>query len=388
MNTIFEQNSTLPAERRREIMYLAASLISAAVMLYLYGRIDYRRAIYSLWDLHEYRAIGIAAPAIDTLVPRPFIYRMLGPFIAGVIPLDIDTAFLLLNYLCSLTLVVLMFRFIRHIGFDPRLAAAATALYIFNKHFFGFTSWNYFHTNDVLMNIFIIWMFWSMLEKRWLAFALAMMLASVTRETFLIMMPTAFIFLRERREPGIEYARASLAMLPGAAIFILFRGLVLADSGPTLISAFILYSEKVTRAYGLYYLLVNPFVPLTMLPLIFAGTTVRFFRGRKYLLVYFVMVFLAALFGSNNERLLNPAFIVFYPLIAFIMRERIARNRFLFWAILAGGFLSSLHYIVARYPLPGRGWAILFSGGSAVALTIILAVYETARRYRRSLTKG
>lgn len=386
MNTIFEQNSALPPERRREIIYLAATLIIAAVMLYLYGRIDYTRAIYSLWDLHEYRAIGIAAPAIDPFVPRPFIYRMLGPFIAGVIPLDIDIAFLLLNDLCSLILVVLMFRFIRHIGFDPRLAAAATLLYIFNKHFFGFTSWNYFHTNDVLMNIFIIWMFWSMLERRWLTFALAMALASVTRETFLIMIPTVLVYLRERREPEGEYARAALAMLPGIALFVVFRGLVRADSGPTLISAFILYSEKVTRAYGLYYLIVNPFVPLTMLPLIFAGVTVRFFRGRKYLLVYFVLVFFAALFGSNNERLLNPAFIVFYPLIAFILRERIARSRFLFWAILAGGFLSSLHYIVARYTLPGRGWAILLSGGSAVALTIILAAYELYRRRRSMLT--
>ena len=387
MNTIFEQNSTLPAERRREILLLAATLITAAVMLYLYGRIDYTRELFSVWDLNKYRAIGIAAPSIDPLVPRPFIYRALGPFIAGIMPFDIDTSFCILNGACSLALVALLFRFIRHIGFGPRLAAAATILYIFNKHFFGFTSWNYFHTNDVLMNIFIIWMFWSMLERRWLAFALAMALASVTRETFLVMIPTVFVYLRERREPGGEYARASLAMLPGIALFVVFRVFVHAEGGPTLIGAFMLYSEKVTRAYGLYYLLVNPFVPLTTLPLIFAGTTVRFFRGRKYLLVYFVLVFFAALFGSNNERLLNPAFIVFYPLIAFIFRERIARSRFLFWAVMTGGFLSSLHYLVARYPLPGRGWTILLSGGSAVALTIILTAYELYRR-RRSMPTG
>jgi hypothetical protein len=148
-----------------------------------------------------------------------------------------------------------------------------------------------------------------------------------------------------------------------------------------------LYSDKVTRAYGLYYLFVNPFVPLTTLPVIFAAATARFFRGRKYLLVYFVLVFFAALFGSNNERLLNPAFIVFFPLIAFILRERIARNRFLFWAVMTGGFLSSLHYLVARYPLPSRGWAILASGGSVVSLTIILTAYKLYRR-RRSMPTG
>jgi hypothetical protein len=374
MNTIFEQNDTPLAERRREIVLLAAAMLTAAAMLYLYGRIDYTR------DLHKYRAIGIASPSIDPLVPRPFIYRALGPFIAGVMPFDIDTSFYILNSVCSLALAFLMFRFIRHIGFGPPLAAAATTLYIFNKHFFGFTSWNYFHTNDVLMNIFIIWMFWSMLERRWLAFALAMALASVTRETFLIMIPTVFVYLRECRERGTVYARASLAMLPGIALFVIFRGLVHAEGGPTLIGAFLLYSEKVTRAYGIYYLFVNPFVPLTVLPLVFASETARFFRGRKYLLVYFALVFFAALFGTNNERLLNPAFIVFYALIAFIMRERIVRSRFLLWVVMTGGFLSSLHYLVARYPLPSRGWTILFSGGSAAAITIILAAYKATRR--------
>lgn len=387
MNTIFEQNSAPPAERRREILFLVATLIIAALMLYLYGRIDHTRELFSVWDLHKYRAIGIAAPTVDPLVPRPFLYRALGPFVAGGIPLGIDTSFYLLNTLCSIALVVLLFRFIRYVGFEPPLAAAATVLYVFNKHFFGFTSWNYFHTNDVLMNIFIIWMFWSMLERRWLSFAIAMALASVTRETFLVMIPTIFVYLRERGETGREYARAALAIVPGMALFLLFRGIVEARSGPTLIGAFLLYSEKVTRWYGLYYMFINPFVPLTMLPVIFFGETARFFRGRKYLLVYLALVFLAALFGSNNERLLNPAFIIFYPLIALIMREHIERNRILFWAVLTGGFLSSLHYLVARYPLPSRNWTILTSGGSAIAITMILAAYELHRR-RMSAAAG
>jgi hypothetical protein len=380
MKTIIEQNGAPTAERRQEIFFLGVTIFIAAAMLYLYGRIDYTRELFSVWDLHNYRAMGAAAPAIDPLVPRPFIYRMLGPFIAGAIPFDIDTSFYLLNIFCSLVLVSLLFLFTRRIGFEPQLAAAAAALYIFNKHFFGFTSWNYFHVNDVLMNIFIIWMFWSMLERRWLSFALATALASLTRETFLIMIPTAFVYLWEQKGTRAEYARASAAMLPGTALFILFRWMIPAGSGPTLIGAFLLYSEKVTRWYGIYYMFVNPFVPLTMAPLIFLDETIRFFRGRIYLLVFFGLVFFAALFGSNNERLLNPSFIVFYPLVAYIMRETFWRNRPLALAVIAGGFLSSLHYLVARHPLPSRNWTILLSGGTAVLLTLILAAYELRRR--------
>jgi hypothetical protein len=386
MNTIFDQNTALPVDRRRETLFLAVTIAVAAIMLFLYGRIEYGRELFSLWDLHEYRAMGIASPGIDQLMPRPFIYRPLGPFLAGLLPFDIDLSFYLLNVASSIFLVAAMHRFLAYIGFGPELSSAATVLYVFNKHFFGFTSWDYFHVNDVLINIFIIVMFWSMLERRWLVFAAAMALASLTREAFLIMVPTLFVYLRERRVSGTEYARAAAATLPALAIFLLFRGLVRAESGPTLVQAFLLYAGKTTKLYGLYYLFVNPFVPLTMLPFVFAPETIRFFRSRKYMLAYFALVFAAALFGSNNERLLNPGFIVFYPLIAYIMAERFSRSGFLSWAVMAGGFLSSLHYLVARYPLPSRGWTMLLSGGSAVALTLLCAAHALSRRSRPSAT--
>jgi hypothetical protein len=382
MNTNHTSNHTSASvwNRDNDLRFLALILAAAAAMLYLYGRIDYSRELFGPWDLHKYRAIALASPRIDTSVPRPFIYRPLGPFLAGLLPLAVDTSFYLLNVIASLGLVTLLYRFMRHLGSRPAIAAAATILYIFDKHFFGFTSWNYFHINDVLMNILIIAMFWSMLEGRWVLFASAMLLASVTRETFLLVIPTAVICLIEGGRFRREWRSLLGAVLPAIAVFASFRLLVRPESGMRLTEALLTFGGRINNFYGLYYLLVNPFVPLTLVPLVFIRSSAAYFRGRRYLLVYYCLVLFAALFGSNNERLLNPAFIVFYPLIAVILEERILPDRLLFGLIMAGGFLSSLHYLVARYPLPSREWTILLSGGSAVLITLLSVRHALGRR--------
>lgn len=349
-------------------------------MIFLYGRIEYTQESFAQWDLHKYRAVALASPRIDTSVPRPFIYRPLGPFLAGLLPVETDTSFYLLNVAALLGLVALLYRFLRRLGSGPGIAAAATLLYIFNKHFFGFTSWNYFHINDVITNILLVAMFWALLDDRWLLFSAAMLLASVTRETFLLVIPTAVVFLLEGRRLRGEWRSLLWAVLPGIALFAAFRLLVQPESGMTLAQAFLAFGGRITRFYGFYYLLINPFVPLTLLPLVFAGSSTDFFGERKHLLLFYCLVLFAALFGTNNERLLNPAFIVFYPLIAFIIEERILPGRFLFAVIMAGGFLSSLHYLVARYPLPSREWTILTSGGSAVLITLLSLGRALGRR--------
>lgn len=366
--------------RNFDLLCLGLVLATAAVMVFFYGRIDYTRELFAPWDLHKYRAVALASPRIDTGIPRPFIYRPLGPFIAGLLPLGVDASFYLLNVIASLGLVAFLYRFMRRLGSRPGIAAVATMLYIFNKHFFGFTSWNYFHINDVLMNILIIAMFWSMFDGRWLRFAAAMLLASIARETFLLVIPTAIIFLLEGGRFRREWRFLLGATLPALTLFAAFRLFVQPESGMTLARAFLSFGGRITRFYGLYYLLVNPFVPLTLVPVIFIGRSAAFFQGRRHMFVFYILVLFAALFGTNNERLLNPSFIVFYPLIAVIIQEQILPNRFLLVAIIVGGFLSSLHYLVARYPLPSREWTILLSGGSAVLITLLSLGHALDRR--------
>lgn len=382
MNNYHTANHLTSSGRRGrdDVRFLVLTLAAASVMIFLYGRIDYTDESFARWDLHQYRAIALASPGIDAGIPRPFLYRPLGPFLAGLLPFGVDASFYLLNVIASLGLVAFLYRFLRRLGSSPGIAAAATILYICNKHFFGFTSWNYFHINDVLTNIFIIAAFWSMREGRWKHFAAAMVLASVTRETFLLVIPTAAVYLIETGRLRREWRGLLGAALPALLLFASFRLLVRPESGMTLFEAFLAFGDRITRFYGLYYLLVNPFVPLTAVPLVFIRGSAAYFRGSRHLLLFYGLVLFATLFGSNNERLLNPAFIVFYPLIAFILAGRVLPGRFLFGAIMTGGFLSSLHYLVARYPLPSREWTILLSGGSAVLITLLSLKYALRRR--------
>jgi hypothetical protein len=47
--------------------------------------------------------------------------------------------------------------------------------------------------------------------------------------------------------------------------------------------------------------------------------------------------------------------------------------------VVAGGYLSSLHWLVARYPLPSRGATAVLSGGSLVVVTAALVVLRIYR---------
>jgi hypothetical protein len=151
-------------------------------------------------------------------------------------------------------------------------------------------------------------------------------------------------------------------------------------AGPTLAQAVAAHWTKIKSLERMYHVLVNPFVPLALVPIVFLGRTVAFFRGRIFLLAFFVLVAATPFFGHNNERLLNPASLVFYPLVGSILQDCVWPNRWMIALVTAGGFLSSLHWLVARYPLPSRAATAVLSGGSLLVITGALAALRIAGR--------
>jgi hypothetical protein len=320
-----------------------------------------------------------ASPHLDPAAPRPFAFRLLGPYLVGLIPGSTENAFLAVDFILSLLLVYLMYRFLRYFGLRPPFACLATVLYIFNKHFFGFTSWNYFHINDLITNILLIVLFWSMMESRWLLFAAALCLGAATRETAMIMIPVGLLYLAERRLLAREGGKFAAAAAPAIAVFLAIRLLVHPAMGPTLVQAVSAHWTKITSLERMYHVLVNPFVPLAFVPIVFFRRTLAFLEGRLHLLLFFILVAGTTFFGHNNERLLNPAALAFYPLIGFILQDCVWPNRGMIALVLAGGYLSSLHWLVARYPLPSRDATAVFSGASLVVITAALAILQVYR---------
>ncbi len=360
------------------------TLIAAALMIFLYGKIDYTDPKLEKWDLVAYRAMALAAPGFDHDVSRPFAYRILGPYLAGLIGGHRDTGIYLVNLAFSITLIILAYRLMLVFGLRPPAACIAMILYIFNKHFFGFTTWNYFHLDDVLLNIFLIILFWSMMRRRWVIFAVALALATLAKEVALIMIPVALLALAEERALEREGPAYLRALVPAAACFVLLRLFIRPPVGPTLPEAFAQNWTKITSLDRLFRILLNPFVPISLVPLVFIDKTVSLLRGRLHMLLFYLLVLGTTLFGSNNERLLNPAFIVVYPLIGLIVQESILPSTSAVTLILIAGFLSSFHWLVARYPLPSRETGAVLSVGTMIIVTLALTLFRMMRRKEKA----
>ena len=69
---------------------------------------------------------------------------------------------------------------------------------------------------------------------------------------------------------------------------------------------------------------------------------------------------MSTFFGYNNERLMSPAFIVFYALLATIIRDRVAQSSPMILTLIIAAILSCFHHTYARFPLP-RGVTIMLS---------------------------
>ncbi len=335
-------------------IHLLILCAAAAVMIFLYGSIDYRIEPYSGMDLAYYRAMSDAAPRLAQDVPRPFAYRLLGPYIAGLLPLADQHAFRLLTVLVSMMLPVVLYLFLLEFGIARRAALFASILLLFNKHLFGMGVWNFFQLKDTISLLVIAGSLLAMLRGRWLLLCCLLLVGTLSGETALVMAPTLLVYLHERRIPSRGRAAALASLLPAIAAFVLIRRLVPATGGEDLAGAFLHYAPKL-RFPGVWVgLLLNPFVPLTFLPLLYYRDALRFLGRNRYMAVYLLFVFAGALFGSNNERLMAPASIVFYAFIARTAERRWSEEPKILTLVAVCCLASSFHHVLGVYPLPAR----------------------------------
>ncbi len=327
---------------------------AAAVMIFLYGAIDCRIEPYRGMDLAYYRAMSDAAPRLADDVPWPFAYRILGPYVAGLLPMADQHAFRALTAIVSILLPVVLYLFLLEFGIARRSALFASLLLLFNKHLFGMGVWNFFQVKDTISLLVIAGSFLAMLRARWLLLCCLLLVGTLTGEAALVMAPTLLVYLYERRSPARDRAAAIAALAPAVAAFVLIRLLVPATGGEDLAAAFLHYAPKIRFPDVWVGLLLNPFVPLTFVPLLYYRDALRFLGGNRYLAVYLLFVFAGALFGSNNERLMAPASIVFYAFIGMTAERRWHEEPRILTLVAICCFVSSFHHVLGAYPLTAR----------------------------------
>ncbi len=355
-----------------------------ALMLILYGQINYTMEPYASWDLASYLRMASASPNIDITADQPYAFRLLGPYLVGLLPIPEPLGFSIFTILGTFLLVFLFYRFLRDIKLSPLFSVIATMFFVFNRYWLGFMIWDYFQINDLLSLIWIIVLFRAMLKDQWALFGIAFFLGAITREPSILMMPVAFAYLLETKCLSSKWHKALLATLPGLTIFLLLRVLFPFEGGHNLLEAPFINAGRLFMLKNIYRLSINSFIPLTFVPFICFETTLRFFETKKYMLLFVVLVFVGSLFGGDNERLLAPMFIVFYALIGTIIQE-LKSGKILITIFIICGFLSSFHHLYARYPLPSINWTYLLSFGSLFTVTVGTIIYRMKYRNHNKL---
>ena len=364
--------------------YLAIVVIATAIMLYLWGQINWHILPFSEWDGWHYRKIAEAAPGISAEAREPFRFRVLGSWTVGVLFDDYVLGFKLFNYAAALGVVVGLYFFLCYVRINRPLAAFTAVLFTFNTYLFGVTVWYIFHLNDFLALLLILLGVWAMMERRWAVFAVALFLGALARETWLLLPPTALVFLWERRTLRADLVKMLLATLPAVAVTVALRLFLSLDLPGNLepMQAFVRFAPKVLtpefwgRQFG------NALKPVTFLPLIFLGTTLAFFRANIFMAVFILLTLVSTLYGSGNERLMAPAFVAFYWLLALIIQRDIWPSKWLLGIIAVGSFVASLHYQQARFPLPSRELTVILGGLAWLVVTGAALVFRL-QQWRR-----
>ena len=205
-------------------VYLAALLVVTAVMLYLWGNVNWHVPPADRWDGWHYRTMAEAAPGLSEVAAAPFRYRVLGTYTVGLLfGQSYIAGFFVVNYAALLAVVVVFYFFLCYAGISQPVAAFSVALFTMNTHLFGLTAWLTFHTNDSLAMLFLLLALWALMARRWGWFALALLLGALSRETWVLALPTAGVFLWERKLLRSDLGKLLLAALPALAATVLLR---------------------------------------------------------------------------------------------------------------------------------------------------------------------
>lgn len=358
--------------------WLTVVLFALAVLGgWYYGAIPYTEEPFRSQDLSFYLRMAEVAPSIDPLVNQPFNFRILGPFLVGLLPVSEPLGFTILTVFFSACAASLLYYFLRYLGVSAAVSFVVVSLALLNRYVFGILLYNNFQLGDAVSLVLLMLLFLTMWEKRWLSFGVLLALGSLNREVTILMAPVAFVYLLERHEFSVRWRQVALAVLPGVLIFVSLRVLMPSEGGRSLFEALAAFSYKLYTPESLFRGLVNTFLPFTLIPLVYFRQTITFFRERKYLLVYLALVYLSTTFGANEERLVAPAFIVFFTLLGFIL-EGVRAKRLTFAVLLAAGFLSSLHHAMGVLLLPSNDWTRTLVLGLGVGVTLYMFFLKRA----------
>ncbi|WP_412070356.1 hypothetical protein [Rubrivirga sp. IMCC43871] len=359
---------------------LVPALAVVAALVWGYGALD--PLVFAEAGVKYYGPMAEAAPGLDLGQNQPYVFRWLGPWLAGLLPLAVPTAFYVWAVVGSLALAALTYGVCRSDGATAGASALAVLLLAANPYLFGFNVFNMYQLGDLLAQLGLgagLWLLW---QRRYAALAVVLAVTVLAREPAILMAPVAAVYLWERRRLRQDGWKLALALVPVVVLFVVPRLLLTEQEGPHLVQTFLNASGKAADPGTWARLLVNAFVPAVAVLAVFPRETWIWMRGHLHLVALFGLTLASAFFGGDQERLMQPAIWAVYPAAAAVLSTR-WRDRGATAVLMAAAALTSLHHITARFPLPDRRLtAVLAAVALALALGAALWVRAQGRTAR------
>ena len=278
------------------------------------------------WDHYYYIMMAKDMSSIfQYKVQAPFCYRILLPFIAWILPLDIETSFYILNflgvYLTGVVLyLVLKLHFNNIISFIGLIMFCS--LHVLEEIFYEI------YYVDSMASFFLMMCFYCILTSRYKLFSLNLVLGVLTKEIVLFTIPVfliyglyfnndAYVKIEHNRDFYIKFLRTLTYILPALIIFILIRIIVkpapgdLDNYGKLIILVIGWRIDKLINEPIFYYCLIEMW---GLIPLLFCcfNNKERFIYWLRVYGIFMCLVYFQTFIATKIDRLL---YIGFYPII-------------------------------------------------------------------------
>jgi len=365
----------------KSLRYDLVVLCVVGIMVAWYGEIEPASfASQSELDLVQYTRMASAAPLLDRTVPAPFVYRIAPPFLAGILAPFVGSevqAFRLLTYLALAGCALQFRRWLVDRRVSEHSALMVTALLCISPHISGAVIFNPYQFTDALSFLVIITSLRVLESRTWWAFGLAMFVGALTRETCLLMVPVAVVWILRQQDQTPDRWRKMISLIAWSMPSFIVASAVRLMMTPVntdwnVAGNVAIYSWKFTDPVSWYRLVVNSMAPLSLLPLFYFRDFTSYLHDNLHLALLYVLIVVASFAGKDVERLIAPSFPLVLGFAAIILDSRVRLSGWTFGILAVGGVLTALHPLYSAVPMVDRTTYIALSVLAAVAVPALL----------------
>lgn len=294
------------------------------------GKIDgeqsYGDAVYYMSYVEYFRG---NAPLSD--VDLPFRYRPLIPLVASLLPIESPmTALNIVNLFALYVTLLILFLFLRHIGFDFGLAIVGCFMYAISFPVFYMSTTGYLEACAMCMLACGVY---AIFRKNWLVAALVIAAGAFVKETIALLIPVAIVYLWMVEQNRSRILPISLLMVLAFAVSTIAVKWIFKDAGDFYWMPSISTLVDNLRFRAVASLLLSLGIP-GLISIVFFARYRSMSRGVESQLLMpilagivftLLLVLYSMLTAYTDGRFIWPMTLFTIPLALWVIRERMPR---------------------------------------------------------------